>query len=236
MSTASVRIERRFRGPWESGNGGYSCGLVAQAIDGPAEVTLRAPPPLETDLRLETRDGGTAALLGPDGALVAEGRPTEIELDVPAPVSFEAATAASARYIGLEGHPYPGCFVCGPEAHDGLRLFAGAVAGRNVAAAPWTPAADLGDASGKVRPEVVWASLDCPSWFGHAAFAERVPPILLGRLAASILARPSIGERCVVLGWSLGREGRRVLCASALFGESGDCLAYARATWIELKS
>jgi hypothetical protein len=45
MSNA-VTIERRFRGPSESGQGGYSCGLLARAIDAPAaEVTLRAPPP-----------------------------------------------------------------------------------------------------------------------------------------------------------------------------------------------
>src|SRR5215218_4317713 len=48
-----IVIDRRFRGPDQSGNGGYTCGLVAGAMDGPAAVTLRLPPPLEVPLRVE---------------------------------------------------------------------------------------------------------------------------------------------------------------------------------------
>ena len=48
----AVMIPRRFNGPPDSGNGGYSCGVVAALLDAPAvEVTLRAPPPLERELR-----------------------------------------------------------------------------------------------------------------------------------------------------------------------------------------
>ena len=43
----SIRIDRRFCGPPNSGNGGYVCGLLAAHIDGGAEITLRVPPPLE---------------------------------------------------------------------------------------------------------------------------------------------------------------------------------------------
>ena len=39
-----VRIDRRFRGPADSANGGYAAGLLASFLDGPAEVTLRLPP------------------------------------------------------------------------------------------------------------------------------------------------------------------------------------------------
>ena len=42
----SVVIEERFRGPPRSANGGYICGLLAAHIDGDAEITLLAPPPL----------------------------------------------------------------------------------------------------------------------------------------------------------------------------------------------
>jgi len=45
MTTDHVTIERRFCGPPESGNGGYSCGLLAAHVGGPAEVTLRRSPP-----------------------------------------------------------------------------------------------------------------------------------------------------------------------------------------------
>ena len=48
----TMTIPRRFRGPPNSGNGGYVCGMLARQIAGAAEVTLRAPPPLETELDL----------------------------------------------------------------------------------------------------------------------------------------------------------------------------------------
>jgi len=49
-----VVIERRFRGPSESANGGYACGLLGERIGGRgAEVSLRVPPPLERELRVQ---------------------------------------------------------------------------------------------------------------------------------------------------------------------------------------
>ena len=48
----TMTIPHRFRGPPNSGNGGYVCGMLARQIAGAAEVTLRAPPPLETKLDL----------------------------------------------------------------------------------------------------------------------------------------------------------------------------------------
>ena len=41
-----VIIDPRFRGPPESANGGYVCGIVAGLIGETAEVTLRRPPPI----------------------------------------------------------------------------------------------------------------------------------------------------------------------------------------------
>ncbi|MFT3928099.1 MAG: hypothetical protein QM778_36560 [Myxococcales bacterium] len=243
-----MRIGSRFCGPPASGNGGYTAGCVARLIQGPAEVTLRAPPPLDTELTLESRDGG-AVLLGPDGGLIAEGKPTTLELVLPASVGWDEARAATAHYVGFREHPYPGCFVCGPRRPagiaPGLGLYPGAVrspSGQAVVAAPFRPPADLADDQGLLKPEFVWAALDCPSWFGHAAYLEHVPKILLGRLAVHIARRPraegasAVGEACVVMGWSLGQEGRRITCASALYDERGDCLAWGKAVWVELKS
>jgi hypothetical protein len=69
-----------------------------------------------------------------------------------------------------------------------------------------------------------------------AAFASDLPTILLGKLAVTVLRRPRALETCVVQGWGLGQEGRRIQCASALYGADGDCVAYARATWVALKA
>jgi hypothetical protein len=103
-------IERRYRGPDESGNGGYACGVFARLVDGDAEVTLRVPPPLDTPLRAE---GGDVF----DGdTLVAEVRPTAVELALPVPPTVVEAGAADPL------HPFPNCFVCGPARTDGLGL------------------------------------------------------------------------------------------------------------------
>ena len=57
-----VTIDRRFRGPPESGHGGYMCGVVAGLVGGTAEVTLRRPPPLDQPLQVTRLDGGGVAL------------------------------------------------------------------------------------------------------------------------------------------------------------------------------
>ena len=51
-----LTIPPRFNGPAGVGNGGYVCGRIAAYIDGPATVTLRRPPPLDTPMQVE-RDG-----------------------------------------------------------------------------------------------------------------------------------------------------------------------------------
>jgi hypothetical protein len=222
-------------------NGGYVSGCAASGLGAVAEATLRAPTPLEVELTHE-QDGHKAALRAADGALLVEASALDsLELALPRSVSFDEAQQASGRFVGFHEHPYPGCFVCGtrrtPELGAGLALFPGAVEGdERLVAAPFCPAQDLCDEQGLLRNELVWASLDCPSWFGHAAFLENPPKILLGRLAVRVLRRPSAFERCVVHGFSLGQEGRRILCGSALAGADGAFVAYGRATWIELKS
>lgn len=238
----SLIIAQRFCGPPECGNGGYTAGLLASAFAGPAEVTLRAPAPLDVELMQEAGEA-RARLLTREGALIAEAVPLEFELATPPPVSFEGARHATEAFIGFYEHPYPGCFVCGtrrlPQHGAGLGLFPGALArthpGPEVVASPFVPSREWCDQDDKLRPEFVWAALDCPSWFGHAAFADHNKPILLGRLAVNIVRRPHLNEHCVVLGWSLGQEGRRIQCGSALYGADQECVAFARSTWIELK-
>jgi len=211
-------IDSRFRGPRGSGNGGYTCGLVAAFVGNPADVTLRRPPPLERPLLFD------GERLWEGKTLVAEAHPAEVELDIPEPVPFEEAERATAPDLDS---PFPECFVCGYERADGLRIFAGPVAGRDVVAAPWVPARDL------TAPEFVWAALDCPG-----AYATGVPgrgTVVLGRLAARVERVPRAGERCVVIGWSLGDDGRKHHAGTALFGEAGDVLGVGRALWIEPK-
>jgi hypothetical protein len=87
---STVTIPSRFNGPPASGNGGYSCGVVAAAVEGPAAVSLRRPVPL--DLALELRhedDGKVCAFAGED--LIFEAVPASPLL---------ACQAASERFGG----------------------------------------------------------------------------------------------------------------------------------------
>jgi len=86
-----------------------------------------------------------------------------------------------------------------------------------------------------VRAEIVWAALDCPSWFGVAALREWQGMVLLGRLAARIVERPRHGDSCVAIGWPLAVDGRKLRSGSALFADDGRLLGAAEATWIALR-
>jgi len=234
MSGAEVMIDRRFRGPPDSGNGGYTCGLLAAAIDGPAEVTLRVPPPLDRPLVIHRRDDGAELRHGE--VVVAHARPAAVDLDVPAPVSVDEARAAAERYPWREEHPYPSCFVCGPqrEAGDGLCVYPGPVEGRDLFAAPWTPDASLAAPDGTVRNEFVWAAIDCPGGIVADLLGEH-GRLLLGRLTADLRAPVLAREPHVVTAWPIERDGRKLHTATALFAAGEDApAAVSRAVWIEV--
>ena len=232
----SVVIDKRFHGPPGSANGGYSCGLIGKHIIGAAVVRLRIPPPLDTPMKLVQNDTGLQLLNGNE--LVATARPSEVDIEVPAPPDFMTAQAASSRYRGFESHYYPGCFVCGPdrEPDDGLRVFAGPVdhsgGPEGMVAAAWIPDESLTGQSGMVRTEYLWAVLDCP---GAYAFDEPATgAILLGELAVSVTGSVAAGEKCVLIGWQISHEGRKHYTGTALFGETGICRAVGHATWFEV--
>jgi hypothetical protein len=227
---ATFRIARRFCGPTDTGNGGYTCGVIASFASQTVTVRLLRPIPLETDLAVVDRDGLLEVLHGDER--VAEARPGDVgDLAPPAPPTPSAAAAASKHYAGFAAHPAPECFVCGPmrTERDGLRIFAGAIA-PGVAAAPWTPDTSLDGGDGRVAPQFVWAALDCP---GFAAAAPDMRSMLLGELTAQIDDRVRVGEPCVVVGWVIGVSGRKHETGTVLYDSAGRRSALARAIWIE---
>jgi len=228
-----VVVASRFRGPPNSANGGYVCGVVAETLGGDVEVTLRSPPPLERPMTLVAR-GERERELWCDEQLVARGRRRGFDLEQPAPTSWEQACRASRRYVGFQQHPFPGCFVCGPKRPegDGLRIFPGPLADHRVAA-PWIPDQSICSRNGNVRTRFLWAALDCPGYF--AAIGSHGQTLLLGRMAARIHRPVRAAEPCVILGWRISSEGRKYRCGTALFSESAELLAEALATWIEVR-
>ena len=231
----SIVIDGRFNGPPNSGNGGYVCGLLARAVKGSAEVTLRSPPPLSRPLAVE-RTPDAQVLLKDGVDIIAEARPRQLELKVPQPPDFTTASASAAGYIGFQEHYFPNCFVCGParDKNDGLRIFAGPLPGRQMVAAPWVPGDSLADESGLVLPEFLWSALDCPGYF--AVFGAELSMALLGRMTAEIIHRVLPGSQNIVLGWEIGREGRKRFAGTAVFNPSGTLCAKAKTIWIELPS
>jgi hypothetical protein len=230
-------IERRFRGPSQSANGGYAAGVLAEYVAGsPAvEVTLRAPPPLDRPLRID-RDGEAASMSDGD-VLVAEAKPAAgPALALPDPIGLDQAQLASRESFMRTDHPFPQCFVCGPdrEGGDGLGIVCGAVDGGGRVAAPWAAGAEpAGD--GSVDPKLIWSALDCPS--GIAAMA--VPGVgvsMLGRLTATIPEPIEPGQTLIAVGWPIERDGRKLFAGSGIFDQGGKPLAVARATWIEVRA
>ncbi|GAA2682067.1 hypothetical protein [Actinoplanes palleronii] len=214
-----MRIPARFNGPPGSGNGGWSAGVFAAAAPGSGirQVTLRLPPPLEADL--EVRDD----LVYAGSSLIAE------LADVPDagpgvdPVGWDTAVTAARDYPGFTAHPFPTCFVCGPERAegDGLRIFPGPLPdGRT--AAPWT-------VPDEVSAPLLWAALDCPG--GWTAITPG-QAYVLGRIAVALATLPEPGAHCVITGAVVELTGRKALVDSAVHGPDGQRLAVARATWI----
>ena len=228
----TLTIGSRYKGPPESGNGGYVGGLIATSLQADIKVRLVAPPPLEMPLELAP-DGEGQWVLSSAAGPVARALAGRIQLDVPSPPQYVQAVWASQHYPGFREHAFPDCFVCGPHRRrgDGLRIFPGML-DSGIVAAPWLPADNLDAGDGKVGVEYLWAALDCPGYFAVSG-ARRV--MVLGEMQAHVDRRVHVGEACTVIGWKIAADGRKHLAGTAIFDEDGELCARARATWVEVR-
>jgi hypothetical protein len=241
----SLTIDARFNGPPHSGNGGYVAGQLAEEVlaahvqptVGPSspwvEVTLRTPPPLATPYAVELDDDATlVASVGETvvgTARVLESAPDAV---VPVPAAQPDAVArAEQAYVGLENHPFPTCWVCGPQRPDGYHLRPGRIDDRHTACM-WHVAADAaGTPAGPVPASAVWAALDCPG--GWAALSSG-QVVVLGRIAAAVRSVPVVGESCLVMGRLDAQDGRKVFTTTTVYRADGTPAASARSTWIAI--
>ena len=226
-----VVIESRFQGPPMMGHGGYVAGLLAERVEGPVQVTLRRPIPLDVPLDLVDLDGGRVELRRGDELLV-EAEPSTLDLDVPPAPTLAAARAAEAgspsHYEGRGVHPT--CFGCGVGRDNGLRVFVGPVTveGSEQVAGTWDTA-PFTDPDGTVARRWVLAALDCPGAF--AFISREVGAGLLGRIVFEQRREVPPGRETIVTGWQIGTDGRKLFAGTALFDDAGILLAAARATW-----
>lgn len=226
-----VTIGARFKGPPNSGNGGYCCGVMAKHLDGPAEASLKVPPPLDTPLDLlRTEDG--VELRGGE-TLIGVAKPARLDLDVPTlPVPLVlGGNPVDAPGRPKKFEPFGTCFVCGHDrTHpDGLCIHSKMVEGMDgLVASPWQLDEGFGDATGNVAPEFIWSALDCPGYFACAPGEAA----LLGRLTAEIIAPLKAEGEATVIGWDLGASGRKRRCGTAVFDANGNLVAKAEGLWI----
>ncbi len=244
---ADLTVPAYCNGPARSGNGGYVAGLLSDRLPHqpgtPVEVTLRQPPPLEVALSVshadEGREGREGTVLALGDVVVAEALRVDRRLVTVEAVPAEEADAAAARFAGLAGHPFPTCFVCGPQRAegDGLRIFPGPVGAGDKVAAAWTPhpghaeSSDVVDGVQRVGIGVAWAAMDCIGGWSTDLVGR---PMVLGRITASVDALPVVGEQHVLVGVMLGRDGRKTRTASTAYDSDGRIVARAEHVWIEV--
>ena len=227
-------IASRFCGPAGSANGGYFAGCVAARAGRTVTVRLLRPPPLETPLEtVELADGTLAVMAGAER--ICEAKAAALALAAREPPSYFEAVEASRGYAGFAHHRFPTCFVCGTQRRrgDGMRVFAGPMAERDLVAAPWVPDVSLDQGDGKVRPEFMSAALDCPGFY---AVSPEDRMMLLGEITVQLNRLVHVGERCTVVGWALEANGRKRAAGTAIVAEDGEVCGLARALWIEPRS
>ena len=227
----SITINKRFCGPPNSGNGGYTAGIIAEQLPFSPEITLRAPPPLDHSMNLLIKEH-TAQLLDGD-TLIAEAKVADFQLNVIPPISFSAAKNATVAANAYADSPFQTCFVCGLHRAegDGLRIRSGNI-GHQKVAAPWIPYADLGNDNQIVKEAFIWSALDCP---GAWAMQDTEQFYLLGRMAIKIEQSVIVGKKYVIMGWVIAKEGRKTWTGTAIYDEQGQVCAYAKGTWISIK-
>jgi hypothetical protein len=240
-----VVVAEQFRGPPDSGNGGYVSGLLAGYLSPSAaaegvEVTLRAPTPLDSPMLMQVDDTQASAHVGE--TLIGQALPKKLALDVPRPPSFAQALAVQQNSPALDPEIenivsggvgfHPICFCCGADvaADQGLRVFAAPVPGFSGVAAAWQPDTAFQDDKGFLPAEIIWAALDCPGQYAY--LAEGIRTGLLGRMTAKVLKSVSAGDQIVITGWCIEMEGKKHFAGTALFNQKGECCAYSKQVWI----
>ncbi len=193
-------------------------------------MQLKQPPPLDRDLLLLSSEGGWQ--LKDDDTVIATAAAGNTDIALrPAP-SHSDVQHAPERFVSVDDHILPECFVCGPKRSpgDGLCLFTGPV-DESMVASYWTPTPDLAGPDGNVRQEFIWAALDCPSYFG----LRRTDLLcLLGRMSAHIDGPIKASQRYRVAGWRTGGTGRKHLGAAAIYDDSGTALAWSDTLWVDV--
>ncbi|MDA0979139.1 MAG: hypothetical protein O3B72_11305 [Proteobacteria bacterium] len=239
----SITIPERYRGPPNSGNGGYVGGVFSKLLNPDhqqaVEVTLRSPVPLDRSLQVSFADGEVRVRDGEQ--LIAEIRQSVIELEIPQtpdwnlvrdsqPRSLSFARDLNEQLPGRQGF-HPICFCCGYEHEDGARVFAAPVGdSSSQVAALWETRESWAADDGQLPVEYLWTAMDCPGQFAYMATGIRTG--LLGRMTARIHDRPMAGQTLLVTAWPIQVDDRKHYAGAAVFDADGRLFSEAITLWI----
>jgi hypothetical protein len=150
------------------------------------------PSPLDTPLAVTRQD--KILMAEHEGLPILTARPGGVTLTpplLPPPLRRARKAAETPTYFGAGG--VSTCFVCGRNRKEGegLHIHCGRLGDRLEAAAVWTPHANFDDGHGYVRPEYVWAALDCPRRLRPARDRDDLPAGGDGCGAAQSRPRPA---------------------------------------------
>ncbi len=222
-----IRIGGWFQGPTGSGNGGWSSYRFASRLPGDITTSIRAPIPLDVDLRVVATATGWE-LVDPGGAAIMTATSWTPSFATTRPVSIADARAARADFERfVPEHPVPFCFSCGTQ-HDSMNVHAAPV-GDDRVATDWTVpdwAVDAGP---------LWAALDCCSawWVG---FSREPRVAYTVQYAVEQAAELHPGETYALVGWAGDHDpewdGRKRHAASAAFDAEGRCVARSVSLWV----
>lgn len=234
----TVRIGGWFQGPTGSGQGGWAAHRFTQQIDEPVTTAMRAPVPLDTDLRIARGDD--------EWLLIDESAANAVTIMVartwdPAFADTDAVTgvdagAARARFSDVvSDHPVPYCFSCGVQ-HDSMNVHAGPL-GDGRFATDWRAPDWAVTESGTVDLGVLWAAIDCTSaWYVAYSNEQRSP--VTAQFAVEVTGPIEPDTTYSLVSWSGDHpaewDGRKRNAASAAFAPDGTCVARSASLWIAL--
>ncbi|HSK96519.1 MAG TPA: PaaI family thioesterase [Euzebyales bacterium] len=229
-----IRLPRHWCGPDGIGQGGVTAGLVAaDLLDGPVEVRLHAPAPLDTDMDVRRDDSGQRTLVAASDRLIATARRvTAIDGTPPPDIDLDGARSVTGAlsHRNVFGH----CLICGHHREDSLRVWPGPRpdARPGVVTAFDVPAPFRGD-DGALATPFVFGALDCTS--GFAVLRDSDSGVAITGTMQVQLERPVPAHAPVIAAAQVVGRGRRTwLVDAAVRSADGDVLARAHVIWVQI--
>lgn len=217
------------------GQGGYTAAQFERAIGEPVSIALRAPIPLDVELKVRATGSGWQLVDG--DTVVMAATPERPTFGVTEAVDSIAARSASANFSGHDEHAAPECLSCG-VGEKSMQVWAGPLHdGTNRYATEWLPPPWAGDADGIVHEWFVWMALDCTSGFFVAGGAAEREAVTV-QFAAEVIEPIRVGACYVVVGfdgnWVGGWDGRKRGAGSCVFDDAGRLIAQADSFWVQV--